>query len=504
MGFVYSGGTYVDTTSSISTATALCDFIKNQAVIAGWTSALQKSTIKINYTGQPGNNNTFVVNGVTYTFKSAINNANFGEILIDATATDSYNNLMNAINGGAGSGTQYSSATTTNTDVSAVSNTGTVLTIQSLVGGTGKGYAVSETLANASFDNSGGKMYHGGYLLTSAETPAANGGMKYQVQVIHQGEQAAGTFGDGTMRIIVNNRDGAVPSSTGVNIVAGGGVPSLSDGFYMNANDSGAAVTFRFTGAKHWFACYWENVFTGNGTFIFAGTLSIPTFLQGPLVGNASNTTPIEITTTTNHGFTTGDQVWIVGVGGNTAANGNWSITVTGLASFTLDTSAGNGAWTSGGRVGKKDSSISDAFFLSAQGTGAGSKALFQNRSAATGQGYFSVNGNTLGQNGASTGGGIGEPQVVIAGGAREADNSDQPLIWYNGMFNISDVFLAWGPDVTGTNRKIVGQMYDAGWVHKKQTAQDSFSMDTHTWRIITVDDNTGSEFLGALAVRGV
>lgn len=60
----------------------------------------------------------------------------------------------------------------------------------------------------------------------------------------------------------------------------------------------------------------------------------------------ATNTTPIAITTSVNHGFTTNQTVTISGALGNTAANGNWAITVTGANTFTLVGSAGNGTYT--------------------------------------------------------------------------------------------------------------------------------------------------------------
>ena len=66
-------------------------------------------------------------------------------------------------------------------------------------------------------------------------------------------------------------------------------------------------------------------------------------------VTGASNTTPITITTSSIHGYSTGDTVVITAVAGNTNANGTWEITVTGTGTFTLDGSAGNAPWTSGG-----------------------------------------------------------------------------------------------------------------------------------------------------------
>jgi hypothetical protein len=65
-------------------------------------------------------------------------------------------------------------------------------------------------------------------------------------------------------------------------------------------------------------------------------------------VSNATNATPIVLTTAT-HGFATGDTIAVYDVGGNTAANGLWLITVLSSTSFSLNSSVGNGAYTSGG-----------------------------------------------------------------------------------------------------------------------------------------------------------
>lgn len=66
------------------------------------------------------------------------------------------------------------------------------------------------------------------------------------------------------------------------------------------------------------------------------------------VVSNATNATPIVVTTAT-HSYTTGQSVVINGVLGNTAANGTWRIIVLSATTFSLVGSVGNGAWTSGG-----------------------------------------------------------------------------------------------------------------------------------------------------------
>ncbi|MDD5466037.1 MAG: Ser-Thr-rich GPI-anchored membrane family protein, partial [Candidatus Omnitrophica bacterium] len=65
-------------------------------------------------------------------------------------------------------------------------------------------------------------------------------------------------------------------------------------------------------------------------------------------INDATNASPIVITTATNHGYSTGDLVNIQGVPGNLAANGNWIITVTGATTFSLNGSSGSGIYSAG------------------------------------------------------------------------------------------------------------------------------------------------------------
>lgn len=65
----------------------------------------------------------------------------------------------------------------------------------------------------------------------------------------------------------------------------------------------------------------------------------------------ASNTTPITVTTSTNHNLQSGQTVTITGVNGNWATNGSWNVAVTSLTQFTLTGSAGVAAYTNGGTV---------------------------------------------------------------------------------------------------------------------------------------------------------
>lgn len=63
---------------------------------------------------------------------------------------------------------------------------------------------------------------------------------------------------------------------------------------------------------------------------------------------SSTNASPIEITAN-SHGYATGDIVTVNGHGTNTAANGTWTVIVTGVNTFTLTGSVGNGV---GGATG--------------------------------------------------------------------------------------------------------------------------------------------------------
>tara|TARA_R100000388_G_scaffold53029_2_gene39442 strand:+ start:1483 stop:3903 length:2421 start_codon:yes stop_codon:yes gene_type:complete len=62
-------------------------------------------------------------------------------------------------------------------------------------------------------------------------------------------------------------------------------------------------------------------------------------------IENATAATPIEITVN-NHGYSTGDVIYIKNVQGIAGANGVWIVTVTGTNTFTLNNSVGTGTYS--------------------------------------------------------------------------------------------------------------------------------------------------------------
>lgn len=80
-----------------------------------------------------------------------------------------------------------------------------------------------------------------------------------------------------------------------------------------------------------------------NGTWTDSLSTGIPNGYKAAT--SLTNASPIAVTST-GHGFSTGDYVFIQGDATNTNANGVWKITVTSSSVFTLDGSTGNGAGT--------------------------------------------------------------------------------------------------------------------------------------------------------------
>lgn len=75
-------------------------------------------------------------------------------------------------------------------------------------------------------------------------------------------------------------------------------------------------------------------------------------------ISSSTNATPIAITTSAAHGYSTGDTVFICDHTTNTNANGTWEITVTGSTTFTLNSSTGNGVGGAAGTARKANNCV--------------------------------------------------------------------------------------------------------------------------------------------------
>lgn len=114
-------------------------------------------------TANAANTETVVVNGKVYTFQTTLTDSD-GNVLIGASASDSIDNLIAAINLGPGAGTLYAVSMSPNTDVSAVANEGDTMDVTALYGGTGgDAITTTETLA------AGGSQWGGATLSSGVD-----------------------------------------------------------------------------------------------------------------------------------------------------------------------------------------------------------------------------------------------------------------------------------------------------------------------------------------------
>lgn len=118
-------------------------------------------------------------------------------------------------------------------------------------------------------------------------------------------------------------------------------------GLFYNYNQTGRASEFLKVLYEFWGYCVngGSALQTPGG---FANTMSL-SYTVSNTTGAAVS--PIVVTTTTTHALFTGQQVTISGVVGNLAANGTFQITVINTTSFSLNSSTGNGSYTSGGTI---------------------------------------------------------------------------------------------------------------------------------------------------------
>ena len=113
---------------------------------------------------------------------------------------------------------------------------------------------------------------------------------------------------------------------------------------YVAIINGGQAVSIQYTdnptdGAPSWVAMDIPTVPVPNGAI--------------QTITDATNASPIVVTTSAAHGFADGNFVQISGVTGNTAANGIYGITLISDTAFSLRLTSGNGAYASGGSAFK-------------------------------------------------------------------------------------------------------------------------------------------------------
>jgi hypothetical protein len=122
----------------------------NNFAVAIDSNAAVAATGTLTLVGQPVAAQTVTIGSTVYTFRATVPAA--FDVLIGATASDSLDNLIAAINLSAGAGTLYGTGTTAHPTVGAAAGTGdTVDLTADTAGEAGNAIATTETLTNGSF-----------------------------------------------------------------------------------------------------------------------------------------------------------------------------------------------------------------------------------------------------------------------------------------------------------------------------------------------------------------
>jgi hypothetical protein len=110
---------------------------------------LLKATQYLDIATAPTDTDTVIIGAKTYTFQTVLTNVD-GNVLIGASAATALQNLVAAINGTVGTGTEWAAATVKNTQVDAVLSSATRMQVIAITAGSvGNAIATTETLTDA-------------------------------------------------------------------------------------------------------------------------------------------------------------------------------------------------------------------------------------------------------------------------------------------------------------------------------------------------------------------
>lgn len=143
--------------NSIVTTETMTNASWGGATLSGGSAGTASGTLTL--TGNAGAAETVTIGAVVYTFVATLTGAAY-EVLIGATASDSLDNLIAAINAATGAGTVYGTGTVYHPQVRAAAGPGDTMDVVSRAGGSAyNSVATTETLTNGSW---GGATLSGG------------------------------------------------------------------------------------------------------------------------------------------------------------------------------------------------------------------------------------------------------------------------------------------------------------------------------------------------------
>lgn len=214
-------------------------------------------------------------------------------------------------------------------------------------------------------------------------------------------------------------------------------------------------------------------------TYTSGGTLT----QLGNAIENASNAAPIVITTT-GHGLTNGQLVKVDGVGGNTTANGTWTVNVLDADTFELNGSIDNGTYNGGGVWITGVSTLTYSNLEVPTDAQITRRQILRNQDGSTTTYYVDIDTDDLSSTSLSTTTTDLELQDNVAVPLLDVDGTDLAI-------NRFGVPPNWKPFVAHSS----GRMFLAGeWAYDQGMVQVTFGSTTVT--------GIGTEFLAALEGR--
>ena len=353
-----------------------------------------------------------------------------------------------------------------------------VVTVTGATGGpSGNGIAVSEGLSNFTWANA--RLTSGGYVLNSGIDPK---GKQFALYV--NGYDDSGDH----IRLQTRSVSGDLIE---VDII--GPAPSLGGhklGF-------AAATRLQCIAHPHGYVFYRTGSLAAN-TVAIAQMIWQGDAEAGVLITAATNATPIELTTATAHGMTTGQQAYVANVGGNTAANGLWTVTVTGGSSLKLDTSVGNGAYISGGALASvTGGQVSRCWFADGSTPFRDSTSLRLDISGDGGSGHRFVvtNQNAFMQNGGSK---EGRPRLLTLGcWLGHGGGADLDLKNEGGRYIVTEAIMRWHSTDENGKGRVQGAWYNAAYTTAVLPMDEEFhTPDGKHWITFSDSDNEGTLLL--------
>jgi hypothetical protein len=491
MSLVYSGGPYRnDLYTGILSRQSLLTSINTTLVAAGWTSTNIFAFTELSWQGQPTAAQTVTISGQTYTYRASVSTT-ANEVLIGATASATALNLFNAINLGTGAGTTYGSLTAANATMSASDYRATdtsngLMRIQAKTNPTPFGlqsaYSVSETASNQNFTFT--TNTNAGYIWNSAITPAGQQTRLYGIDALETANAPRGLV----IRVLQMDENEFYRSHAWP-------VPSAAgDGNYGYRLSVGAYSAWRVIASPYQVFIIAEGAGapTGSGATLYAGVPYIYSFLSPRVISSATGSSPITINTSTAHEYATSDTVVHRGALGNTAINGNFSVTVTSTTQYTIP-AVSSGTYTSGGVCGKLTNDKVVMSMFSTDDDAAGIAFPFNRLGSESGNSFQVLNSLNF----RSTASNLGSFGCLVATPSRIQD-AGSVMQFMDGSRVIYEPHMV-ASGTTTDKARWVGQMYDCFISSDVVTLGTTATVDSKTFYCLGSNTGTSSIARGSL-----